>query len=228
MTALRVLYVEDDPALRGILATVLDARADLSVVAAVGSSDAALAAARDHDLDVALLDLALGEDERTGIELGIELRALHPAIGIVILSQHRVPGFLARMGEGQRKGWSFILKRADVAPQYLSDVLHSTVRGLNVIDPEMVGLDGPDARLALARLSPRQREIMGLAAEGLDAPTIASRIGSSAAAVRQELSRSYQVLVPDPPAGADLRTLAVLRYVREARNFDGRGHDRTP
>ena len=228
MTALRVLYVEDDPALRGILATVLDARADLSVVAAVGSSDAALAAARDHDLDVALLDLALGEDERTGIELGIELRALHPAIGIVILSQHRVPGFLARMGEGQRKGWSFILKRADVAPQYLSDVLHSTVRGLNVIDPEMVGIDGPDARLALARLTPRQREIMGLAAEGLDAPTIASRIGSSAAAVRQELSRSYQVLVPDPPAGADLRTLAVLRYVREARNFDGRGHDRTP
>lgn len=228
MTALRVLYVEDDPALRGILATVLDARADLSVVAAVGSSDAALAAARERDLDVALLDLALGEDERTGIELGIELRALHPAIGIVILSQHRVPGFLARMGEGQRKGWSFILKRADLAPQYLSDVLHSTVRGLNVIDPEMVGLDGPDARLALARLSPRQREIMGLAAEGLDAPTIASRIGSSSAAVRQELSRSYQVLVPDPPAGADLRTLAVLRYVREARQFEGHGHDRAP
>lgn len=221
MTPLRILYVEDDPALRGILATVLDARQDLEVVAAVATSEAALGAARDLAPDAALLDLALGEGERTGIELGVQLREIHPEIGIVILSQHRVPGFLTRMGDGQRRGWSFILKRADIRPQYLSDVLQSTVRGLNVIDPEMVGLEESVADTAIGRLTPRQREILALAADGLDSPSIARRLGTTPAAIRQELSRSYQVLVPDPPAGADLRTLAILRYLREARSFEG-------
>lgn len=219
---LRVLYVEDDPALRGILSTLLRMRRDIEVIAAVGTSAEALAVAEEQPFDVALLDLALGQDDLTGIELGIAIRRLRPAVGIVMLSQHLVPGFLARIDESQRKGWSYILKRADLQPGYLSDVLHASARGLNVVDPQMVNGERSEGEV-IEQLTARQRNIMAQAALGMDAPTIAATLDITAAAVRQDLSRAYAVLVPDPPAGADLRTLAVLRYRREMRSFEPLG-----
>lgn len=216
---LRVLYVEDDPALRGILSAILGSRADVQIVATAGTPAEAVAAAEGHDFDVALLDLALGNDEMSGIDLGIALRARWPHIGVVILSQYQVPSFLTRFADDQRQGWSFILKRADLHPNYLSDVLHSTARGLNVVDPTMVKRQLGEQPASVSMLTSRQREIMALASEGLDAPTIARKLDLTPGVVRQELSRTYQVLVPDPPEGADLRTLAVLRYLRETRDF---------
>ena len=221
-SALRVLYVEDDPALRGILTAILGSRRDLEIVVTAGSPAEALVSAESTDFDVALLDLSLGEDNLSGIELGIALREQHPGIGVVILSQYQVPTFLTRFAEDQRHGWSYILKRADLHPNYLSDVLHSTARGLNVVDPLMVKGQVSDQQPAVSQLTARQRDIMALAAEGLDAPTIAKRLDLTHGVVRQELSRAYQVLVPDPPEGADLRTLAVLRYVRETREYGQR------
>lgn len=218
-TSLRVLYVEDDPALRGILSAILGGRRDLDVVATAGSPAEALAQADTTAFDVALLDLSLGDDNMSGIELGMALRDRWPEVGVVILSQYRVPAFLTRFAEGQRHGWSYILKRADLHPNYLSDVLHSTARGLNVVDPQMVNSQMTDEQPAVSLLTRRQRDIMALAAEGLDAPTVARRLDLTHGVVRQELSRCYQVLVPDPPDGADLRTLAVLRYVRETREY---------
>ncbi len=217
---LRVLYVEDDPALRGILTAILGSRQDLAVVGTAGSPAEALAVAEVLDFDVALLDLALGNADMSGLELGITLRERRPAVGVVILSQYQVPAFLTRFDDEQRHGWSFILKRADLHPNYLSDVLHSTARGLNVVDPAMVKRHMGERHSALSQLTPRQLDIMALASEGLDAPTIGGRLDLTPGVVRQELSRTYQVLVPDPPQGADLRTIAVLRYLREMRDFE--------
>lgn len=214
-----MLYVEDDPALRGILSAILTNRKDLQVVATAGSPKEALTVCAEVDFDVALLDLALGDDDMSGIELGMTLREERPHIGVVILSQHQVPAFLTRFDDEQRHGWSFILKRADLHPNYVSDVLHSTSRGLNVIDPLMVRRQPPGGESPLADLTARQRDILALAADGLDAPAIARRLDLSHGVVRQELSRSYAVLVPEPPEGADLRTLAVLRYLREMRAY---------
>ncbi len=221
-SVLRVLYVEDDPALRGILSAILGSRRDLEIVVTAGSPDEALTAVEGTAFDVALLDLSLGDDSMSGIELGIALRERWPAVGIVILSQYQVPTFLTRFAEDQRQGWSYILKRADLHPNYLSDVLHSTARGLNVVDPLMVKSQVSEDQPAVSRLTARQRDIMALVAEGLDAPTVAKRLDLTHGVVRQELSRAYQMLVPEPPEGADLRTLAVLRFVRETREYGQR------
>ena len=221
-SVLRVLYVEDDPALRGILTAILGSRRDLEIVVTAGSPDEALAAVEETAFDVALLDLSLGDDSMSGIDLGIALRERWPGVGIVILSQYQVPTFLTRFDDDKRQGWSYILKRADLHPNYLSDVLHSTSRGLNVVDPLMVSSQMSDHQPAVSRLTSRQRGIMALVAEGLDAPTVAKRLDLTHGVVRQELSRAYQVLVPEPPEGADLRTLAVLRFVRETREYGQR------
>lgn len=212
-----VLYVEDDPTLRGILSELLQSSPSLDVVAAVGTSAEALEVARTQPIDVALLDLSLGEGELTGIELGIRIREMRPGIGIVLLSQHVVPDFIDQLPDRYREGWSFIAKRADLRLARLTEVLIATSRGLNVVDPEILAARRGAEGSPIEELTPRQREIMALAASGRDATAIAAELSLTSGTVRQELSKAYAVLVPQPTPGTDLRTSAVLAYLR-ARN----------
>jgi len=209
-----VLYVEDDPTLRGILTELLRSAPELDVVASVATSAEALTIARDHRIDVALLDLALGPDELTGIELGIRIRELRPDTGIVLLSQHVVPDFIDQLPDRYREGWSFIGKRSDLRIQRLTEILIATSRGLNIVDPEILAARSSAVDDPVTRLTPRQREVMALAAVGRDATAIAGELSLAAGTVRQELSKAYAVLVPDPTPGTDLRTSAVLAYLR--------------
>lgn len=209
-----VLYVEDDPTLRGILTDMLRTSVELDVVGSVATSSEALSVARDQHIDVALLDLALGPDELTGIELGIRIREIRPDTGIVLLSQHVVPDFIDQLPDRYREGWSFIAKRSDLRLQRLTEILIATSRGLNIVDPEILAARKSAATDPVGSLTPRQREIMALAAAGRDATAIAGELSLAPGTVRQELSKSYAVLVPDPTPGTDLRTSAVLAYLR--------------
>jgi DNA-binding NarL/FixJ family response regulator len=69
----------------------------------------------------------------------------------------------------------------------------------------------------MGRLSTRQRQIMSLAATGIDANLIAERIGLAAVTVRKELSECYKILVPDASPGTDLRTAAVVAWIEGRR-----------
>lgn len=219
MRPTRVLYVENDPALRGILAYALQQHPDLELNAAVGDADAALAAAREYHFDVALLDLALGGDSMNGHELGLALREITNDIGIVIYSQHAVSDFTRTLPEDIRFGWSVIQKRADIGIDYLAEVLRATARGESVIDTQILKAREESAVSPIERLTLRQRQIMALAASGLDANAIAEELHLAPVTIRQELSRIYAILVPNPKRGTDLRTTAVLRYLRETRRY---------
>lgn len=219
----RVLYVENDPALLGVVSMLLRGHDEVELFAAVQSADAALAVDALHQVDVALLDVALGASSISGVELGILLRERFPNMGVVLFSQHVVPDFLDSLPEEYRWGWSFIEKRSDVDVDFLVEVLRSTARGLNVVDPNVTRARAASQGSPITQLTARQREILALAATGLDAPAIGESLGLAAVTVRQELSRSYAVLVPDPKPGTDLRTSAVLRYLREMRTYDEAG-----
>lgn len=216
----RVIYVEDDPALRGIVTEILDSRVELEVVAAVGSAAEALRQPLSR-CDVALLDFALGPASMTGAELGLTLRQKYANLGIVMFSQHVVPDFVGSLPESVRWGWSFIEKRANIDADFLVEVLRATARGLNVVDPKIAQARSDSAGSPINQLTPRQREILALAASGLDATGIAEQLFLAPITVRQELSKAYAILVPDPKPGTDLRTSAVLRYLRETRGSLG-------
>lgn len=217
----RVLYVEDDPALRSIMSGLLTKQDGIDVTGQAEASTPALELAQKQDFDVALLDIALGQDSANGIELGLQLRTIQPHIGIVIYSQHAQSTFPLNMNARIREGWSTVQKSASIDMPYLVEVLRATALGLSVIDPKLSQTDReePAADSGLKDLSPRQHEIMALLIEGLDVPHIATKLGVSAVTIRQELSRIYKVLVPHPGAGTDLRTTAVLRYLRLSRNY---------
>ena len=81
-------------------------------------------------------------------------------------------------------------------------------------DPQSGDAEGDEGGDPVEALSARQREIMSLAAAGRDANAIAAELHLAPGSVRQELSKAYAVLVPEPTPGTDLRTSAVLAYLR--------------
>jgi DNA-binding NarL/FixJ family response regulator len=217
MRKTRVIYVENDPALRGILSKQLSEHPDLELIASYESSESTLKNGKFKEVDVALLDLALGTESLNGTELGMLIREENPHIGIVIYSQHNSPSYLENLSEKVRWGWSFVEKRGDGEIDDLVNILISTSKGRSTFDVSNSHTEEDGDENPVAKLTLRQRQIMSLAATGMDANAIARQLDLAAITIRQELSRSYSILVPNPAEGTDLRTSAVLRYLREVR-----------
>ncbi len=216
-----MIYVENDPALRGIITSMLSSSPDLEVMWSAGSPPEALALAPTTPADVALLDLALGPNEMNGIDLGIALRQLNPELGIVIHSQYPLDVTIERVPVEARMGWSTVQKSGQMDLAELVAVLKSTARGLSRRTPDdfSVGRDDESREgNPLHGLSERQRSIMALSAGGYSPQQVADRLGLSHDVVRQDLVRAYRVLVPEDSSGDDRRTLAVLSYVRLTRD----------
>ena len=210
----RLLYVENDPVLRSMMTVLLAGLDGIEVAASVSDSTEALAS--EERFDVALLDWALGPNSLNGVQLGRALRERDENVGIVILSQHYAWDFHGGSGRVSM-GWSYVEKRADIDTAYLTKVLKATASGLSVVEPAMDQGQAPASAERLGRLSVRQRQIMSLAATGVDANVIAEQIGLASVTVRKELSECYRILVPDPAPGTDLRTAAVVAWIEGRR-----------
>ena len=210
----RLLYVENDPVLRAMMSTLLSGLPGFEVVASVGGSVEALAS--ELPVDVALLDWALGPESLNGVELGHALRKRDENIGIVILSQHYAWDFHGAQGAVDM-GWSYVEKRVNLDSAYLAKVLKATAAGLSVVEPSIERGRAPENMERLNALSRRQRQIMSIAATGVDANVIAERLDMRAVSVRKELSECYRILVPDAAPGTDLRTAAVIAWIDSRR-----------
>ena len=93
-------------------------------------------------------------------------------------------------------------------------IVNISSAGSRIVDPEILAARQQTSGDPVEALSARQREIMSLAAAGRDANAIAAELHLAPGSVRQELSKAYAVLVPEPTPGTDLRTSAVLAYLR--------------
>jgi len=209
---LTVLYVEDDPVLRDLFAAKLGFLGIVRAVRSCGSAREALNLAPAGGFDVALLDLNLGQGQINGIDLGLALRAVSPDLPIVIFSQHAVPRVENVIPARERHSWSFVRKSGKLEVATIGEVIQRTIAGNVEFGTEQALVDG-DAS-PLGRLTRRQRQVMALAAAGYDAKAIAERLHLAHVSVRRELSAAYRVLVPNPEKGTDLRTVAVLEYMR--------------
>lgn len=215
MGDLRILYVDDDPALRGLLADWLRTHDGVADVVVAGDATEALGVVDSGPIDVALLDVSLGASRVNGYELGLAIRAKDRTMPIVMFSQHPPARIEDVIPARERHHWSYVRKDGRLDVDGLLDVMHTTMLGVVAFDGE-VAAQTPEGAEVLQRLSPRQREVMALAATGLDARAIADHLHLAHVSVRRELSRAYKVLVPDAAAGTDLRTAAVLAYLRHA------------
>lgn len=215
MRATRLIYVENDPALRGIMTRAFEGQEGLELLLSTETAAEALAFRDLLRADVALLDLALGADQMNGIELGLAMRERNANIGIVVYSQYSLRNMARRVPPEHAMGWSFVPKTGDMRVADLASVIRATAQGMS---HDLAGADDQAPTPAvLGELTPRQRAVMALASTGLTGLEISRHLGISHDAVRKDLSAAYRLLLPGADGG-DLRTKAVLVYLQLMRD----------
>lgn len=215
MRATRVIYVENDPALRSIMAGLLDQRPDIELLLSTGSAAEALSGDAAGRSDAALIDLALGSTQMNGIDLGLALRELNENIGIVIHSQYRLDSIARRVPDAARIGWMALPKTGGMTIDDVVDTLRAAAQGFSRLPNIEPGATSP-----LEAMSVRQRAVMGMVAAGVKTHEIARRLGTTHDSVRQDLTRAYRLLVPDAEESDELRTRAILAYLGWTRDDD--------
>lgn len=212
---IRVIIVEDEGLFRDLLRLALTEQARLEVVGSFADGESALAAAPRLRPDVAMLDIELrGID---GIRTGMLLREKLQDIGIVLLSNHQDPAFLTSVPREKISGWSYLLKKSVSDIHSLRRAIEGAAAGFVVLDPQLVG--GPTQwRGKLSNLMPRQREILGLIAQGFTNAAIAERLFLAEKTVENQINLLYQLLEIDrTDATLQPRVKAVLIYLQESQ-----------
>lgn len=176
---IRLLLADDENLFRDALATLLGLQDDLEVVAQAASGTEAIAMARVNQIDVAVLDLQMpGAD---GIAVAETLRGLTPPVACLIVTSHGRPGYLKRALELGVRG--FLPKTASAG--VLADAIRTVHTGGRYVDPQLAA----DAIAAGANpLSPRESDVLELAAQGAPVDEIAARAHLSPGTVRNYLS----------------------------------------
>jgi DNA-binding NarL/FixJ family response regulator len=187
-----------------------------TVVAAVGNAPTLLAAVDEHDPDVVLTDVRMPPgftDE--GLRAAVTLRAHRPRLPVLVLSQYVEQTYAAELldtGDGIAVGYLLKDRIGDV--EEFAAALARVAAGGTVVDSEVVRQLLGRRRDPLQRLSPREREVLGLMAEGRSNAAIARKLVVSDAAVAKHIGSVFTKL-DLPPAGDDhRRVLAVLAYLR--------------
>lgn len=215
---LRVVLAEDAVLLRAGLVELLS-RVGHEVTAAVGDAGE-LARAVDADRpDVVITDVRMPPGLRDeGLKAALELRGRHPGLPVLVLSQYIATAYATRLFSGGSPadgGLGYLLKdRVGEVADFL-DALDRVAGGQTVIDPEVIRvlLRQRAADEPLQRLTPREREVLALMAEGLNNQAIAQRLTITEASVVKHSSNIFMKLDLDPAEG-NRRVLAVLAHLR--------------
>ena len=212
---MRVVIAEDAAIFREGLVRLLEDRGH-EVCAAVGDGEELLAAAAAHRPDVAVVDIRMPPTHTDeGLRAALQLRRDHPGTGVLVFSQYIETRYAARLLQGNAAGVGYLLKDrvADVAE--FADALARVAAGGTALDPEVVSQllgAGRHAR-GLAALTPREREVLSLMAEGRSNAGIAAALVISAGVVEKHVASIFGKLGLPPAEGDNRRVLAVLRYL---------------
>jgi DNA-binding NarL/FixJ family response regulator len=213
----RVVIAEDQVLLREGLARLFTDAGE-EVVARVGDADALLEAVGAQRPDLAVIDVRMPPtwtDEGTRAATAIRQRA--PDVGVLVLSQH-VEGrhVLALVSQG---GFGYLLKDRVLGVDDFLDAARRVARGGSALDPAVVGtlVGSPQHADALAELTAREREVLGLMAEGLTNTGIAARLWLTERTVESHV-RNVLMKLGLPTSDQDhRRVLAVLAYLHAER-----------
>ncbi|MEU1053392.1 response regulator transcription factor [Streptomyces sp. NPDC005876] len=212
---LRIVLAEDSVLLRDGLIGLLT-RFGHQVVAAVGDADALVKAVAGHDPDVVVTDVRMPpglHDE--GLRAAVELRAERPALPVLVLSQYVQRAYAAELlDSGDGTGVGYLLKDRIGQVEEFVTALAEVAAGGTVVDPEVVRQLLRRRRDPLARLTPREREVLALVAEGRSNGAIARALVVSEAAVGKHIGSILTKLDLPPADDTHRRVLAVLAFLR--------------
>jgi DNA-binding NarL/FixJ family response regulator len=212
----RVVIADDAALVRDGIAALLR-EGGLAVVATVPDAEQLLAAVDRHRPDVALVDIRMPPSfTNEGLVAAERIRAAHPEVGVLVLSQHVEPAYALRLVEPGVARSGYLLKDRISDPQVLLDAVRRIARGGCVVDPELTGAlverAGADGRLA--ELSEREREVLALIAEGLSNRAIAARLFVTSRTVETHVGQIFLKLGLRDETTEHRRVAAVITYLR--------------
>lgn len=213
---MRVVLAEDAVLLREGLVRLLQ-EAGHAVVAAVGTAPDLCDAVREHEPDLAVVDVRMPPDHRDdGLRAAVTLRAEQPGLGVLVLSQYVEEAYARDLLADGRGRVGYLLKDRVQDLDALAGTLDRVAAGEVVLDPEVVAqlMVRRTATSPLSALSPREREVLGHMAEGRSNTAIAERLVVTDGAVEKHVSSIFAKLGLVPSDGDHRRVLAVLAWLR--------------
>ncbi len=216
---MRVVIAEDSVLLRDGLVRLL-AEDGHVVVAVVGDAFELVSAVERERPDIVVADVRMPPTHTDeGIRAALELRERHPDLPVLVLSQYVEERYASELFAGGAGGVGYLLKDRVTDVRAFLDVLRRIAAGESVVDGEVVAQLVARSRAAtpLDDLSPREREVLELMAEGYSNAAIAERLVITERAVEKHVRSIFQKLRLPPDETGNRRVLAVLRFLEAAR-----------
>ena len=212
---MRVILADDAVVIRQGLARLL-AEEGVEIAGQVGDADALLAAVDARPPDAVIVDIRMPPTfSSEGLDAAQAIRERHPAVGVLLLSQHVDAAYAMKLVDERAERVGYLLKDriADVAA--LVDALRRVCAGETVVDPGLVGelLDTPRRENPLEELTPREREVLALVAEGRTDRGIAEALWLSPKTVETHVRTIFRKLDLPSSATENRRVHAVLTFL---------------
>jgi DNA-binding NarL/FixJ family response regulator len=212
---MRVMIAEDSVLLREGLSRLL-VENGMEVVASYVDADELLRGVRGHLPDVAIVDIRLPPTHNDeGLRAAIEIRADYPTVGVLVLSQYVEVGLAMKLLADSAEGTGYLLKDRISDVKEFINAVQRVAGGGSAIDPIIVStlLSKRRSNDPLAPLTPREREVLALMAEGRSNQGIADRLVISLRAVEKYVSSIFTKLDLPSSSTESRRVLAVLLYL---------------
>jgi DNA-binding NarL/FixJ family response regulator len=213
---MRVVIADDSRLLREGIAALVRGEG-IEVVAEASDPDALLAAVAEHGPDAAIVDIRMPPTHTDeGIRAAHEIRRRHPQVGVMLLSGHVEVGVATRLLAETPDRFGYLLKDRVTDPADFASSLRRVARGGTALDPQVVAglLADPDEGGPLGFLSPRERSVLDLIAEGRSNKAIGERLALTPSAVQKQARTIFDKLGIPASEDDDRRILAVLAYAR--------------
>ncbi|MFC4913615.1 LuxR C-terminal-related transcriptional regulator [Actinomadura gamaensis] len=210
---MRIVIAEDNVLLREGVTLLLESGGH-EVVASVGAGPEVVPALLEHRPDAAVLDVRLPPGFRDeGLRAAIEARKAIPGLPVLVLSQYVEETYAGELLSDGAGAIGYLLKdRIGRVDEFL-DALDRVVAGGTALDPEVVAQLMSVRRDPLSSLTPREREVLGLMAQGLDNATIATTLVITERSVGKHIGAVFAKLGLPPSDSGHRRVLAVLAYL---------------
>lgn len=218
METTRVTITEDEPLFRELLLRALAAEPEIKVVGTADDGKKSVQLARETRPDVVLMDIEL-PGEMDGIEAALIIKREMPETGVVILSSHSDRHYVTSLPLEDSGGWAYLLKQTVPDLGELIRAIQGSKAGMVVLDPAVLANLRPRRNSAVARLTPRQQEVLQLIAEGHNNAAIAQRLILSEKTVETYINSIYQELNLSKEPEIHARVKATLLYLESSQKY---------
>jgi DNA-binding NarL/FixJ family response regulator len=220
--SVRVVFAEDSFLVRAGVQRMLESSADIDLVATCADFDSARSAIDEHRPDVVLTDIRMPPSHTDeGIRVAEHCRRHHPGTGVILLSQYVEVSYVKTLLTQGTEGRGYLLKERIADADDLLDAVRTVHGGGSAIDPKVVAaLVAGRSRAgdpSLARLSPREREVLGGIAQGRTNTAIAAQLVITVHAVEKHVNSIFAKLGLSGDQSTHPRVRAALLYLADDR-----------